>query len=105
MKLVAIFGALPEHDRELTGEFHYLNTEDGHVLFVCEPHNYGVAEKHLQDLGGKVFPDLLGRETLPAEVHGHAAAKAARLGPSDTTYSALKKLMKHHGWPALDPRG
>ena len=104
MKLYCIFDAVPEHDRSLTGNWHYLNLESGHVLFVCEPINYANAEKHLRDLGATVFPDLLGREPLPAEVHSHPAMTGASLWPTDTTYSAAKKLAAIYGWPTLDPR-
>jgi hypothetical protein len=104
MKLFAVFDKLPDHDRVLTGLWHYLNLPSGHVLFVCAPKNYGKGEKHLQDLKGIVFPDLIGRENVPEEIHAHAAFKDVGLLETDTTYSAAKKLAEKFGWVIADPR-
>lgn len=104
MRLHAIFDAMPEHDRSITGPFHYLNLPSGHVLFVSEPPHYARAEKHIERLGGTLFPETEAHETIPAEIHEHDAFADAGLLPTHTSYQALKKLAAHFGWPAIDPR-
>lgn len=104
MKLHCIFDKLPEHDRAVTGDWHYLNLPSGHVIFVCHPRHYDEAEKHLRDLGGKVFPEAESHEKLPGEIHKHAALEGSGVTEQHTSYQALKMLAKHFGWAALDPR-
>jgi hypothetical protein len=95
---------MPAHDRNITGAYHYLNLPSGHVLFVSEPIHYALAEKHLQDLGGTVFPEIEAHEQIPPEISGHVAFKDAGLNANDTSYQALKKLAAKFGWPQIDPR-
>ena len=105
MKLYCIFDKLPEHDRLLSGLFHWWRTPSGHILFVCEPKQYGKAEKHLQELGGTVFPDLVGGEQIGDALSGHPALAGAGLQAEHTTHKDMRTLAEHFGWRYLDPRG
>jgi hypothetical protein len=98
VKLFAIFDSMPKHDAAITGEWHYLALAGGAILFVSSPRNYAMAEKHLADLGGHVFPDMLSSETIP----DHKTLPALGLTPQHTTYRAARVLGK--GWPIADPR-
>jgi len=104
MRVYAVFDKAPPDAREVTGPFDHWTTPGGHVLFVCEPPQYAKAEKHLQELGGIVFPDALSGETIGEDVANHTAFKDAGLKAGQTAHSALKRLSEHFSWPTLHPR-